>query len=102
MVEGKRQKMSTLEISILQQVKKMTEKADLKALQFLTSLADSGDTSHHSSDTPPPSAGADDADLEILAYYRREQLLAKGLPQDMVEQILEELGLSPSSKENAP
>ena len=93
-IDGKRKKVTALEVGLLQQVKKMTEKSDLKALQFMTALAGTS--------TPAPSLSTrllaegedlDAIDLSILAYHRREQMLAKGIPENVVDQLLEELGL---------
>ena len=93
-IDGKRKKVTTLEVALLQQVKKMTEKSDLKALQFMTALA--GATAHATSTTTSMSTegkAMDAIDLSILAYHRREQMLAKGLSESVVDQLLEELGL---------
>lgn len=92
-IDGKRKKVTTLEVALLQQVKKMTEKADLKALQFLTSLATPSPPAVGSPDSASTPVSVDPVDLQILAYHRREQLLAKGLDEQLVDQLLEELGL---------
>ena len=92
-IDGKRKKVTALEVALLQQVKKMTEKSDLKALQFMTALA--GTTAHATSTSTSMSAEIqilDAIDLSILAYHRREQMLAKGISESVVDQLLEELG----------
>lgn len=92
-IDGKRKKVTTLEVALLQQVKKMTEKSDLKALQFMTALAGTTAQATSISRSMSTEGEAFDAlDLNILAYHRREQMLAKGLSESVVDQLLEELG----------
>jgi hypothetical protein len=95
-------KVTTLEVALLQQVKKMTEKSDLKALQFMTTLAGTanqglGIAGPLSAEVMPPDA----IDLSILAYYRREQMMAKGIPKDVIDQLLEELGFGQTGERGA-
>jgi hypothetical protein len=102
-VDGKRQKLSALEISILQQIKRATEKGDLKALQYLTALAEGGDNGSepgnaHAGERALSPHLPDSQDLEILAHHHREQMLAKGIAPEVVEQVMTDLGLSGGSQ----
>lgn len=97
-VDGKRQRMTALEMAMLRQVKRATE-GDLKSLQYVTNLAEG--------ETPSPSQGAanpisfqpftleaqDICDLAILAHHRREEMLARGIAPDVVDLVITELGL---------
>lgn len=98
-IDGKRQKMTALEIAILQQVKRATEKGELKSLQYVTNLAE-GETLSSSPSTTDPSIpqaftleAQDLHDLAILAHHRREEMLARGIAPDVVDLVMTELGL---------
>lgn len=96
-IDGKKQKMSSLEIGLFQQVKRFTEKGDLKSLQFMTSLAED----HASSMQRGPStqraenevrSALDPQDLTILEHHHRKQLLAKGVSPDVIDLMMVEMG----------
>jgi hypothetical protein len=98
-IDGKRQKITALEIAVLQQVKRATEKGDLKALQYVTNLAEGEAPSpsqlaaNPSSSQPFTLEAQDLYDLAILAHHRREEMLARGIAPDVVDLVMTELGL---------
>lgn len=99
-MDGRRKKMSNMEIGIERQAQKMSEKGDQKAFEFLLRLA--GDDQQKSSNETSGGqiiAQLDRSNLEILAYQRREGMLAMGIAPEVVERLLGEMGLVNSVEE---